>query len=272
MIAAYLDEFASSLAAKGRSEATIRSYVSDVSNFINWADPASDGSDFDKAALAYINERRADRRAPTTVIRNISAIKVFHEFLVRKGVDADPPFVDYRPPKAVKALAHPLPEGMTDVKAMINHAFRPNHRVLIALCGLAGLRVGEARSITPRSFIERPDGWWLAVFGKGGSYREVPCSDDLVQIIQSMPPTPPDTPYVDIGDRAARKAVSNVAKRAGVSRDVSSHDLRHTFGSFVYGKTKDLRLTQKLLGHSSAATTETYTHVEQDAMREAVGS
>jgi len=262
--------FHDSLLAAGRSEATASAYESDITKFFQWRQPTT--HDYGDEANAFITELRKGGTASNgSILRYMSALRAFHRYLIGAGFAATTPFVNYRPPKQHRASAHPLPGMMVDVDAMIKASWRPHHKVLIGLCGYAGLRVSEARSITPRSVITDHEGnAWLAVYGKGGTYREVPVADELWTLLTDYAPAGPDDAYVQIGDRSARKAITQIACRAGITRDVSSHDLRHTFGTEIYSKTKDLRVTQELLGHSSSHTTEGYTGVAADSKRAAV--
>ena len=269
-----VDAFREDLVMRGRSPATATAYSNDVRKFVDWAESNSD-AEFGVAANQYINAQREGEMASASIVRSMSAIRAFRKFLIGEGLPPSEPFMNYKPPKRSRPTAHPLPHMMVDVDEMVRAAWRPHHKLLIGLCGYAGLRVSEARSVTPRSLYEDNDHeWWLAIHGKGGVYREVPVSDKLLALLVEYggDPATPDTPYVDIKDRAARKAITEIAERAGIERPVSSHDLRHTFGTDVYGRTKDLRVTQELLGHASSSTTEGYTGVAAAAKRAAIAA
>lgn len=275
---ALIPSFRDSLIAQGRSESTAQAYCSDIRRFATYVDgrPGNDDVFTEYAPLAedFINTERSTEKHANTILRHMSSLRAFYHYLRSVPVDATEPFVSYKAPRLQRASAHPLPGLMVDVNSMIVAAWRPHHKVLIALCGYAGLRVSEARSITPRDlFQDADDNWWLAVHGKGGVYREVPVSDELLQVIAEYGiVSAPDQPYVNLSDRAARAAITNIGRRAGITRNVSSHDLRHTFGTSIYSKTKDLRVTQELMGHASSSTTEGYTQVAQQAKLQAVKS
>jgi site-specific recombinase XerD len=265
------EAFHAYLLAQGRSENTATSYASDVRGFLKWAGDDWPSDEFGRSCEAYINDERDGGVSNASILRHMSSLRHYYKFLVQIDPTVTQPFTNYKGPKVHKATAHPLPGMMDDVHAMIKAAWRPQHKILIALCGLAGCRISEARSITPRSLMKDHQGfWWLTIIGKGGAYREVPVMDELFDLLDDHQPEGPDTPYVKVMDRAARKAITAIGERAGISRPVSSHDLRHTFGSWVYGQTKDLRMTQELLGHADAKTTQGYTYVEQEAKRAAV--
>ena len=270
----HIEPFHAELVATGRSTATARSYASDARKFCAWVDetpPPSEGvDDYGHRATAFVQELRVGGAPASSVLRYMASLRAFYRYL-EPLTPVTPPFVGYRSPKPGRPVAHPLPNLKVDVDSMVLAAWRPHHKMLIGLCGYAGLRVSEARSMTPRSLIQDENGnHWLAVHGKGGTYREVPVTQELLAILRSVPVNNPDQPDVPIADRTARKVISDIAKRAEISRDVSSHDLRHTFGSEIYNKTKDLRVTQELLGHQSSQTTEGYTGVDAEAKRQAV--
>jgi site-specific recombinase XerD len=268
------DEFYDYIVSQGRSEKTALAYASDMRKFLNWTGSTGiDLSTYDTQTKAFINElRQSPNASRSSVIRYMSSLRAYREFLASQGADVPVPFVGYKAPTPYRLGAHPLPGGTADVHAMVEAATKLEHKLLIALCGFAGLRVSEARTITPRSVIRDEQGYlWLSVLGKGDKYREVPVSDDLrVILVPAMSKREPDEPFVRLQDRGARKAITMIGIRAGISRTVSSHDLRHTFGSDIYNKTKDLRVTQELLGHASSSTTEGYTGISQEAMRKAV--
>lgn len=268
-------DFKAYLLRQGRSENTATAYASDVRKFQTWVAETyaqGEGPEYGETCETFITSLRSTSASNASILRYMSALRHHYKFLV--ATEPHPvtePFTDYKGPRAQRATAHPLPGMMDDVHAMLKSAWRPQHEMLIALCGYAGCRVTEARSITPRSIMTDAQGFhWLTIVGKGGAYREVPIMDELFDLLSDHQPEGPDTPYVGISDRAARNAITVIGERAGVARSVASHDLRHTFGSWIYGKTKDLRMTQELLGHADSKTTQGYTHVEQDAKREAM--
>jgi site-specific recombinase XerD len=153
---------------------------------------------------------------------------------------------------------------------MIEASRSHQHRALVALCGLCGLRVAEAISVK-LSDIDTKE-MVLFVHGKGDKKRWVPLSDKAWRYLA---PAAAEAMIarrarvVTMADRTAREVITRLAVEAGLTRHVSSHDLRATFGTAAYAKTKDLRAVQDLLGHASSKTTETYTGVSERAMRDA---
>lgn len=154
---------------------------------------------------------------------------------------------------------------------MLRSAMLQKHRILIALCGLAGLRIHEALSV--RASDLNVETMMLRVLGKGEKVRNVPISNELwgiisLAVVESF--CNDNAPLVELHERAARKAVTVCGQRARLSRSVSSHDLRATFATELYNKTLDIRIVQEILGHSSVETTQIYTGIAQKRMRDAI--
>jgi site-specific recombinase XerD len=154
---------------------------------------------------------------------------------------------------------------------MISAAKWENQKALVALLGFCGLRVAEALAVRPSHFDLND--MELVVRGKGDKTRRLPVSEEAWEFLL-MPTTRAfcanDTEIVGIQDRAARALITRLGIKAGLSRRVSSHDLRATFATAVYDKTLDQRVVQELLGHSSGEQTELYIGVSRAKMKAAV--
>jgi len=142
---------------------------------------------------------------------------------------------------------------------------------LVALCGLMGLRVSEARSVHSGSFNLVDE--TLTVEGKGNKTRTLPVTAAAWKWIE---PAYLDAitieyrvPLINYSDRGARVLIARLGRKASLMRAISSHDLRATFATAAYNKSRDLRVVQELMGHSSSQTTEVYTGVVMEKMREA---
>lgn len=161
---------------------------------------------------------------------------------------------------------------MTSVEAIIHACYKDTHKALVALGGMCGLRVGESLNIKTTDFTFDADGISLSVFGKGYKTREVPVSSKAWTYIYPayMEATLERREVlVPIDERAARRAIKRSAKRAGF--DISSHQLRHTYGTVTYETSgNDIMLTKTLMGHSNTSTTEKYTEVTKSKMRATV--
>jgi site-specific recombinase XerD len=186
-------------------------------------------------------------------------------------------FTDYRAPDAGQAIPHPIPEGMAGVRKLLAATDNERQQALVALCGMAGLRLAEALSVTAADFIftqggDRSGEATLRVRGKGDVTRYVPLSEEalryLVAPIARVMGT--SNPVVPLNERFARRCITNLGVKARLQRRIASHDLRATFATALYDRTKDQRLVQIALGHKSGRTTEGYIAVEARAIREGV--
>lgn len=259
-------EFRDWLCARGKSPQTVKAYIGDLTTLLRETEEDSiSQEEFTSTAMYWLNGNRSTKARKTTT-RRLTSLKVF-----ARWAGWGEPLADYNAPKTVPGVPHPIPEGMEGVRRMIAAARSSQHKALVALCGMAGLRVAEALEVRP-SDIDRQD-MVLRVLGKGEKYRFIPVNDELWDIIAPSVVEAflaNDAQLVGLHDRAARKVVTRLAKSAGLQRHVSSHDLRATFATEVYNKTLDIRVVQELLGHSSVETTQIYTGVRLNALRDAV--
>jgi site-specific recombinase XerD len=261
-----IDKFRNLLSAKGLSDNTALAYGKDIKAFLESCDGFLSTIDFSSCATYWL---RMSRRtlAPSTVNRRLSSLKSFAKVMHLDSHELD----DYKTPKPLKANPHPLPEGVTGVVRMIEATDNLEHRVLVALCGLCGLRISETLTIRASSIDSHT--LTLTVTGKGDKTRRVPISDAAWTILEEAycrSFLDDDRAFVGIGNRSARRTVTSLGRRADLVRRVASHDLRATFATNLLQKGVNLRIIQELLGHSSIAVTEAYLGVTNDEMKAAV--
>lgn len=146
----------------------------------------------------------------------------------------------------------------------------PKLHALVALCGLCGLRIHEARAVRP-SDIDLSE-QLLTVTGKGRKQRTIPISNRaLLAILPAYDlASPDDRLMIRMSDSSARGKISALGEKAGLSQHVASHDLRSTFATETYNASLDIRAVQYLLGHSSVDTTTGYIDPQMRSMRAAV--
>lgn len=253
------------LASRGKAENTIKAYTTDLEMFLDWTQQPVPKNDYDLECAAWLNATR-DAAMPKTTSRRLTSLKVFARW-AKWPLDE---LSDYSAPDAGRSVPHPLPEGVAGVLSMIEVADGIEAKALIALCGLAGLRVHEALSIQP-SAVD-PELKLLNVRGKGDKTRPVPLGvtawsyifPAVVDALLNQKPV-----IVNLPDRTARDWVTRYGRLAELSRPVASHDLRATFATAAYRKSKDIRAVQELLGHASSSTTEGYIEVRLEEMRDA---
>jgi site-specific recombinase XerD len=259
-----IERFRSWLSEKGHPSTTQRAYTSDLRMLLQEAGESVDLLYLEEITMYWLNSTK-EQVAPRTTIRRITSVRMFSRWAGNGEI-----LTDYVRPTAAASVPHPIPEGVEGVLRMCEVARRPDQAVLVALGGLGGCRVSESLSMTCETVSVRER--LLVVRGKGDKERFVPISSDLWTYLAPVyvAALGSPSPLVDYHERTAREIITNLAKKAGLSGTVSSHDLRATFATAVYDRTKDLRLVQELLGHASVTTTQVYTHVRMPAMRAAV--
>lgn len=273
-----IEAFVGDLTVQGLSINTLRAYKADLRDLYEhtgWL-PIQSSTDVDNFAVAcalYMNEIKADRNiAPATVKRRLAAIRAFGNWRRIDTHGAKGFLSTYKGPTVASGVPHPLKGGVDDIMLMYSEARKPEHQALIVLMGLLGLRVSEARFIRIDDFDEAGGELGLIVRGKGDKSRRVPVLPGVQTLLDRALVTArsrPDGLLVPLGDRTARDAWTRIGLRAGVGF-TASHDGRMTFGTTVFQKSKNLRATQDLLGHSSSQTTEGYTGISEATMRKAV--
>lgn len=241
----------------------MKAYKADLLGFLEWAEYA-DRSDFEKVASTYLNTHRRIWK-PKTTGRKLTTLRAYAKWLGMPDA-----LVDYTAPTPARPTPHPIPDGIEGVCRMADVAENARQRALVAFCGLQGLRVAEALA-TEVSWLDTAN-MTLTVWGKGDRSRTIPLTQKAWERIapaMAEAVLAGRTIIVNYSDRAARDALTRLGRKAGLSRSISSHDLRATFATAAYNKTKDLRAVQELLGHGSAKTTELYTGVSMENMRAA---
>lgn len=261
------DRFLSSLTVNGASRNTVRAYRADLKGLLsNATTPQStpNRTTIETLAAEHLTELR-QTYSPNTVNRKLACFRKFGRFM------GWPDFLaEYRPPKAAKGVAHPLPEGVDGISAMLEVADKPDHKALVALCGLLGVRVGEALQVRPSHF--NMDRNMLRVHGKGDKQRDIYVADSAwIHLMGAIIVCREnDDLLVPLHDRSARRVWTRLANKAGLHHS-STHDGRMTVGTLMYYKSGgDIRAVQEHLGHSSSTTTENYTQVNAAKLKHAV--
>lgn len=260
-----IDQLRNSLSVRGRSDLTLRAYTSDLKIFLLEMETSSiPVSMIEEMGMMWLQKGRTVL-APKTTGRRLTSLRVFTRWAGLPGALAD-----YSAPTPARPTPHPLPEGMDGVRALVEVATKHHHKALVALCGMVGCRVAESLSGGYADISCRDQ--MLTIMGKGEKVRIVPVSDEAFEILMPSIIRAGQTgqKFVPLHDRFARTLITQLGVKAGLQRHISSHDLRATFATAVYDRTLNIRLVQELLGHSSVETTQGYTKVKIEAMREAV--
>lgn len=188
--------------------------------------------------------------------------------------------------KPRQSKAQRIPEVLTSDETKTLLA-QPNPRYPTGLRNLclmrvmldAGLRASEALKLTVFD-INWQSGKLKVVEGKGKKDRILWLNEDCLNLLQKWRekrPTKSNLLFTtldgaSIDDRYLRRMIKRYGKKAGITKDVHPHMLRHTFATDLYSQTKNIRMVQKALGHSDLASTMIYTHIIDDEMEAAMRS
>lgn len=223
--------------------------------------------------------------ARASVARSMTAVRSFHAFVFEEGSTGANPAADVRPPKIPSRL--PKAMDIDDVAALIaaggaGEGPAPlRDRALLEVLYGTGARISEAVGLS----VDDVDlaGASARLFGKGRKERVVPLGGYAVEAIDaylvrarpSLASSGLGTPSLFLNTRgrplsrqSAWAIIQNAAERAKLSVHVSPHTLRHSFATHLLQGGADIRVVQELLGHSSLSTTQIYTMVSRDTVRE----
>ena len=275
---------------RGLSKNTIAAYRRDVERFISEGDVPDltqvSGGDLE----AFIARSRARGLAESSVARSVVAVRNAVEFTCKESKtlnqikDVKPPKIKMRLPKALR---------ISEIDSLLITAKSPGNpdaireSAILELLYGTGARISEVVSLNVGDVIKFDGGEVssLRLTGKGGKTRVVPVGryarEALDQYLVRVRPglVSKDREALFLNDRGGRLSrqsmwtiVSQTAKRANISVDVSPHSLRHSYATHLLDGGADVRVVQELLGHSSVTTTQIYTLVTIDTLRESYSS
>jgi integrase/recombinase XerD len=276
---------------RGLAPATIRAYRADLADFGAARGTHAGWDRSPDAVIGYLAARtRRGRRgdpglAPTSLRRRAAALKGFYRFAFGEGLIAVDVAAHLDLPRPVRRLPETLDVG--EVERLLDAASEAGvrDRALLELLYAAGLRVSEAIRLDREDLST--DGGFVRVIGKGDRERLVPIGDVALDWLATWLTGPREALLAvghvvparggplflgDRGRRLARQqawaAVTGAARRAGLAASVSPHTRRHSFATHLLEGGADLRVVQELLGHASISTTQLYTHLTGERIRD----
>lgn len=268
---------------KGLSEATCEAYQRDLTQFVEWSDCGllssreSNILDF----LAYKQEQGCSARSSARIL---STFRGFFKYAIERGEIHYNPCAKIQNPKIGRSLPDVLTEQ--DVEDLLHapdvdkNAVEFRDRVMLEVLYATGLRVSEIVSLTIMSVNLRQN--VIRVMGKGSKERIVPLGEYALMWLEryirearanlinghrcsALFPS-------NRGQRMCRQtfwhAIKRYADRAGITKPLSPHTLRHAFATHLLNHGADLRTVQLMLGHANLSTTQIYTHVATQRLKE----
>jgi integrase/recombinase XerD len=277
---------------RGRSANTVAAYRRDLDAFLtalaveSVTEPTGITTPVVTAYTRSLRERPT-ALAASSVARALSSVRGFTRFLVEEGeLEADPA-VEVSPPK----LPSRLPKALTieQVESLLaatdgEELDRVRDKALLELLYATGARVSEAVGLNVDDLIgDEGTTEVVRLFGKGGKQRIVPVGSYaraaldayLVRARPVLSARGKSTPALFLGMRGARLSrqsawlvIRSAGERAQLDLELSPHSMRHSFATHLLQGGADVRVVQELLGHASVATTQIYTRVTADALRD----
>jgi len=270
------------LVDKGYSNNTIESYKRDLIKFLEYNKNKSMNDISNKDLKEYIKFLNEENLNEKSISRNISCLKSFYKFLVIDKKIKDNPSEILFIPKIKKSLPNILTEDevikLLDINLTDKFSYR--NKAMLELMYGTGLRVSELVNLKLQDIdlIEEV----IRVFGKGSKERIIPLGEfaslalkEYVNKYRSNMLKKYNNEYLFLnnhGNKMTRqgffKIIKGIAEEKGISKPLSPHTLRHSFASHMLKYGADLRTIQELLGHSDISTTQIYTHITNQKLKE----
>ncbi|MDH3337701.1 MAG: site-specific tyrosine recombinase XerD [Gammaproteobacteria bacterium] len=273
---------------RGLSQNTLGAYRADLMTLgrsLGELEKSIDSAD--KAdLLEFIAGRVEGGAKPRSTARQLSSFRRFFRYIMREGLRDNDPTADIEMPRIGRSLPKTLSEDEVDALLNAPNTDEPlghRDRAMLELLYATGLRVSELINLK-QSQVNFNQGV-LRIVGKGDRERLIPLGDESQRWLKDFI----DGPRMEIllerqtdylfptrrGDRMTRQAFWHIIKRyaekAGVRSKMSPHSLRHAFATHLLNRGADLRVVQLLLGHSDLSTTQIYTHVARERLKDLHG-
>jgi integrase/recombinase XerD len=283
-----IDEYLDHLAVeRGLSPATVASYRGDLliyARFLSGLRVARVREITADRVRRFLRERTSSGVSPRSVARNLSCLRGFHRYLVASGSAGIDPTADVEGPRFERRLPDVL--AVHEIEKLLGavDTSRPlgvRDRAMLELAYAAGLRVSEIISL-PLSNLFFEEGF-IRCMGKGARERVVPVGESAIdwtnryrsdvrpELVKLAAPT--DVLFLNARGRPLSrmgfwKILQKHVRGAGFSRRVKPHALRHSFATHMLEGGADLRAVQEMLGHADISTTQIYTSVDREYLKE----
>jgi len=244
-------------------------------------------TDFIRAFLTFLNEQNY---SPSTMARKIATLRSFYKWANRNGLTEANPMIMIRTPKQAKRL--PKAISIEEIEQLLSVPDTSNilgarDRAILETLYSTGIRVSELVELDLTGLDEFGEA--LRIQGKGKKERLVPLGSHAMNSIQHyISIMKRDPRFADLTEkhdervplfinkhggrlssRSVRRKLDKYLKQVNLDPDISPHTLRHSFATHLLGNGADLRSVQELLGHQSLSTTQIYTHLTTQRLRDA---
>lgn len=259
---------------RGFSDYTVKSYEIDLREFYDFA---GDNKIDIELVRDYLRNLYNKKYSNSSISRKVSSLKSYFKYLESEGIIKDNFMRLISNPKTEKTLPNYL--NYEDLDKLLNYPDRSNKyglrdALILEMLYSSGVRVSELANmkLSDIDFKERK----ILIFGKGSKERYVYYGSKCAELLDLyLKIDHRNSPYLLIGkrkeklnEREIRDIVTGIAKKAGIAVHVTPHTLRHTYATHMLNEGADLKSVGDLLGHESLSTTQIYTHVSNERLRQ----
>ncbi len=281
-----LDEFTNYLRIeRGNLENTVEAYRRDTKKYIDFLslqkkNPINATREDINEFIASLSSLSASSRA-----RILCSLRRFYKFLLSEDRIKKGPIFDIESPKIGRSLPSVL--SVRDMEKLIESAVPATHidlrdRAMLETLYAAGLRISELLSLRLSNLFLKEG--FIMVSGKGEKERMVPIGDSarsyIKKYLDSSRPILKKMKIIDYlfltvrGNKLSRMGFWKILRKyivaSGIDKKITPHTFRHSFATHLLEGGADLRIVQELLGHSNIQTTEIYTHIDREKLKEAI--
>ena len=277
---------------KGYSENTVMAYRNDLSDLVKFAESEATKKNTmpvwenfgRQGVLSYILELKERNYAATTIARKVAATKSFFGFMVAENKLKDNPTDNIGSPHIGKSLPNPL--SISQVRLLLDQPAKQNtleakrDKAMLELLYASGMRVSELVALNMGDVNYNDN--FVRCFGKGNKERLIPIYERAARSVKEyIDETRPKMVHTKSenalflnprGERLTRQGfwqkLKEYARSANLEGKISPHTLRHSFATHMLSGGANLRSVQELLGHANISTTQVYTHLTSDQIRQ----
>ena len=276
----YINEFETELKyVRNYSHNTVMAYISDLNAFLSYLKDKDLISINSEDIRGYL--KKISVMSDKSIARNMTSIRSFYDYLLKRGLISKNPVDGIKSPKIGKSLPDVL--SISEVEKILDfeptNSFTFRDRCMLELLYSSGLRISELVSLKFENL--NIDDCIIKVMGKGSKERIVPLNDItvsyLTEYIDNIRPKmikKTDNDYIFLNNhglvitrQAVFKMIKKRAEKVGIKKNISPHTLRHSFATHMLQGGADIRFIQELLGHSDVTTTEIYTHIANEILK-----
>jgi integrase/recombinase XerD len=267
---------------KGLSRNTLESYERDLRKYFSFLEKKEPGEITQQDVQDFLSMLSREGMAVPSQARSLSAVRGFHRYLLTDDLSSSDPTVNIDTPHGWTRLPKTLSSG--EVESLLNQPDTSDplgirDKAMLEVLYAAGLRVSELVGLRLQDInLERG---YVVVVGKGSKERAVPLGEiAAVHLREYLDRARPllikgassDSVFISSRKRQITRQmfwerIKHYVRKAGITRSVSPHTLRHSFATHLLDNGADLRSVQAMLGHSDISTTQIYTHVSRERLK-----